>query len=413
MALYNSIILPIQVAWNVADLASSGEIIVESVINMIFMIDIFLNFRITFISSVSGDEIFDSKQIAWKYFIEMRFFIDVLSSIPFNAMGGSDILPILGMLKVFRITRVSQVIRNLNMRPDSKALLRVLWLIFFLFLYIHVIGCLWFYVANKSQTWIPWKDAIYGDDSFYELYASDFGRQYLISFYTAYFLISSGEMLPTTNAEIMIAGIVMLFSSMFLANIFGQMTVLNADMNHKTIKFQQQLDTINTAMENLGLPKPLKRDIKEYFINTFSRMDQQRELNDFLEDISPSLRLQISFQIFHAALESNIVFYSMLHHGAHGGHGDAHGGHGGGHGEPSHDGNILGQVVKRLQVELATPEMIFIAQDDAAGDDSSMYFIAKGDCFVSVKDRLNEGNEEIKHRTLLPGDHFGVSLLNT
>ena len=41
-----------------------------------------------------------------------------------------------------------------------------------------------------------------------------------------------------------------------------------------------------------------------------------------------------------------------------------------------------------------------------------MYFIAKGDCFVLVKDRLQDGVEEIKHRSLLPGDHFGeISLL--
>lgn len=38
-----------------------------------------------------------------------------------------------------------------------------------------------------------------------------------------------------------------------------------------------------------------------------------------------------------------------------------------------------------------------------------MYFLAKGDCVVLVKDRVFDGHEEIKHRTLLPGDHFGVS----
>jgi len=44
-------------------------------------------------------------------------------------------------------------------------------------------------------------------------------------------------------------------------------------------------------MENLALPKKLKVEIKEYFINTFSRMDQQRELNHFFNDLSPSLTL--------------------------------------------------------------------------------------------------------------------------
>lgn len=72
---------------------------------------------------------------------------------------------------------------------------------------------------------------------------------------------------------------------------------------------------MNTAMENLGLPTTLKKRIKEYFINTFFRKDQQKELNLFLDEISPSLKLQISFQIFHVALESNVVFHSFLAHG--------------------------------------------------------------------------------------------------
>ena len=38
-----------------------------------------------------------------------------------------------------------------------------------------------------------------------------------------------------------------------------------------------------------------------------------------------------------------------------------------------------------------------------------MYFLAKGDCVVLIKDRVFDGHEEIKHRSLLPGDHFGVS----
>jgi hypothetical protein len=98
---------------------------------------------------VTGDEIFDFKKIALLYIFNGKFFLDVLSSIPFNAMdSSSDFLPILGMLKLIRVSRISVVIRNLNMRADTKALLKVLWLIFFLFFYTHIIGCLWFYVAQ-------------------------------------------------------------------------------------------------------------------------------------------------------------------------------------------------------------------------------------------------------------------------
>lgn len=48
-----------------------------------------------------------------------------------------------------------------------------------------------------------------------------------MAFYTAYFLIASGEMTPHTDAEIVLAFFIMLFSSIILANIFVQMTNLN------------------------------------------------------------------------------------------------------------------------------------------------------------------------------------------
>lgn len=51
-----------------------------------------------------------------------------------------------------------------------------------------------------------------------------------------------------------------------------------------------------------------------------------------------------------------------------------------------------------------------MAQEDPTDEKSYMFFIAKGDCFVKIKDRLKDGTEEINHRSLLPGDHFGVSL---
>lgn len=148
MALYNSIVIPIEIAWNVVSLASPTEIIIESVINLVFMIDIFLSFRTTYISSVSGDEIFDTKAIGIRYIIGGRFILDILSSIPFNAVSTNNVLPVVGMLKLFRVTKISTVIRNLNIKADTKAFYRILWLIFFLFLFTHVLGCLWFYIVS-------------------------------------------------------------------------------------------------------------------------------------------------------------------------------------------------------------------------------------------------------------------------
>lgn len=71
----------------------------------------------------------------------------------------------------------------------------------------------------------------------------------------------------------------------------------------------------------------------------------------------------------------------------------------------------MNYVVKRLQVELATPESVFVSQNDAVTRETAcMFFIAKGDCNVIIKDKVNnDAVEELLHRSLLPGDHFGVT----
>jgi hypothetical protein len=39
-----------------------------------------------------------------------------------------------------------------------------------------------------------------------------------------------------------------------------------------------------------------------------------------------------------------------------------------------------------------------------------MFFIVKGDCAVKVKDKIGEAVEEVTHKTLEAGDHFGVRI---
>ena len=50
-------------------------------------------------------------------------------------------------------------------------------------------------------------------------------------------IITSNEMAPKTNKELVVASILMVFSSMISANLFGKMAVLSREMNKKTIKF--------------------------------------------------------------------------------------------------------------------------------------------------------------------------------
>ena len=68
----------------------------NSVIDVLFLIDIIINFRTTFINSKTGDEIADTTLVAQHYickhaiidFVGGRFWIDFLATVPFDTIAG-------------------------------------------------------------------------------------------------------------------------------------------------------------------------------------------------------------------------------------------------------------------------------------------------------------------------------------
>ena len=133
-------------------------------IDYCFGLDILISFRTTFQNPFTGDEVYDGKLIAHNYFFG-RFWIDLLSTLPFESMV--SILPSIGSdeaenykivscLKLFRILRLGRLINYLNSSDDFKMVLKLIKMFFFLVLYIHILGCMWFFFSKISgQQWIP------------------------------------------------------------------------------------------------------------------------------------------------------------------------------------------------------------------------------------------------------------------
>jgi len=121
-ALYNAITIPLSLAFTEMNFDKVGLMIFDSFVDLIFFVDILITFRTTYISTKTGDEIYNPRLIAKQYVMGGRFAIDLISSIPMDKLGGgNDMLSIFGMLKLFRIFRMSQVIRNMNVKRSLKA----------------------------------------------------------------------------------------------------------------------------------------------------------------------------------------------------------------------------------------------------------------------------------------------------
>jgi hypothetical protein len=77
--------------------------------------------------------------------------------------------------------------------------------------------------------------------------------------------------------------------------IIGNMALYLQELNKKNADFQKNMDTVNTAMNALGLDSNLRRSITEYFITTDSTSTLQEELDDFMRKrISQTYRILCS-----------------------------------------------------------------------------------------------------------------------
>ena len=91
------------------------------IIDVLFSLDIFVNMRSTFISEKTGAEITDGKTIARNYIFGGRFVVDLMASIPFDAIlpkGGNT--QILGLLKLVRLLRLGRIVTFMKMRQGLK-----------------------------------------------------------------------------------------------------------------------------------------------------------------------------------------------------------------------------------------------------------------------------------------------------
>lgn len=85
LVIYNCLTIPLGVAFPKMEFLENnlGIKIFENLIDILFLADILINFRTSYISDTSGLEIVDGKRIALNY-VKGRLIVDILATIPFE-----------------------------------------------------------------------------------------------------------------------------------------------------------------------------------------------------------------------------------------------------------------------------------------------------------------------------------------
>jgi hypothetical protein len=96
-----------------------------------------------------GRESHDSKLISILYTSQLRFYTDILSLLAVGPIVELyKPLAIFGLLKMLRVFRISKMIATTNLDKNYKAVLNITKIVFYLVLYVHMVGSFWWLVIS-------------------------------------------------------------------------------------------------------------------------------------------------------------------------------------------------------------------------------------------------------------------------
>ncbi|CAF3405786.1 unnamed protein product [Rotaria sp. Silwood1] len=160
LTFYTSLLVPYHAAFKSKSLDDVPLLVVDSIVDVIFFIDIILNFHTTYVHTKSGEVISDPKRIR-KTYLKSWFVIDLLACLPydvFNAFQEAEERygSIFSALKVLRLLRLGRVFRKLDNYLEYGAAVLLLLICVFV-LVAHWFACVWYTIGFREGRGGPGK----------------------------------------------------------------------------------------------------------------------------------------------------------------------------------------------------------------------------------------------------------------
>ena len=167
MAIYNAIWTPLTVSFDYAiELSQDSNVFItiDWIVLAIFTTDIIIQFMTSYLIVESGEIVNKPSYIAMNYLKTYDFYIDFLSTFPFEAFGKLVNLStsegyitfssLMKILKVLRIRKLGILIQNLPNDTQTKASLKIVYYAFLVLIALHTFACmLWFSLKTENQ-WV-------------------------------------------------------------------------------------------------------------------------------------------------------------------------------------------------------------------------------------------------------------------
>uniref|UniRef100_A0A8C4GD63 Voltage-gated inwardly rectifying potassium channel KCNH2 n=1 Tax=Dicentrarchus labrax TaxID=13489 RepID=A0A8C4GD63_DICLA len=282
--------------------------VVDLIVDIMFIVDIIINFRTTYVNS-NDEVVSQSSRIAVHYF-KGWFLIDMVAAIPFDLLiyrSGEETTTLIGLLKTARLLRLVRVARKLDRYSEYGA--AVLFLLMCTFALIaHWLACIWYAIGNverSTSAGIGWLDNL-GEqlgkpynDSIIESGPS-IRDKYVTALYFTFSSLTSvgfGNVSPNTNSEKIFSICVMLIGALMYASIFGNVSAIIQRLYSGTARYHAQMMRVREFIRFHQIPNPLRQRLEDYFQHAWSYtngIDMNAVLKGFPECLQADICLHLN-----------------------------------------------------------------------------------------------------------------------
>ncbi|XP_062861505.1 potassium voltage-gated channel subfamily H member 7-like [Trichomycterus rosablanca] len=257
--------------------------VVDLMVDIMFIIDILINFRTTYVN-LNEEVVSHPGKIAVHYF-KGWFLIDMVAAIPFDLLifgsGSDETTTLIGLLKTARLLRLVRVARKLDRYSEyGAAVLMLLMCIFALI--AHWLACIWYAIGNMEKPYlehkIGWLDNL-GVSIGKRYNQSDLSSgpsikdKYVTALYFTFSSLTSvgfGNVSPNTNSEKIFSICVMLIGSLMYASIFGNVSAIIQRLYSGTARYHTQMLRVKEFIRFHQIPNPLRQRLEEYFQHSWN-----------------------------------------------------------------------------------------------------------------------------------------------
>ncbi|XP_031626663.1 potassium voltage-gated channel protein eag isoform X2 [Contarinia nasturtii] len=322
LTFYTAIMVPYNVAFKNKTSEDVSLLVVDSIVDVIFFIDIVLNFHTTFVGP-GGEVVSDPKVIRMNY-LKSWFIIDLLSCLPYDVFNAFDhdedgIGSLFSALKVVRLLRLGRVVRKLDRYLEYGAAMLILLLCFYM-LVAHWLACIWYSIGRSDAengvqySWL-WKLANVTQSPYSYVWLNDTNTPEIINgpskktmYVTALYFtmtcmtsVGFGNVAAETDNERVFTICMMIIAALLYATIFGHVTTIIQQMTSATAKYHDMLNNVREFMKLHEVPKALSERVMDYVVSTWAMtkgLDTEKVLTYCPKDMKADICVHLNRKVF-------------------------------------------------------------------------------------------------------------------